>query len=294
MPWSSNGTFLVHACSSAGEVLGVYKPERGERPAVGLPARALAPRDRRLRAGARPSAGTPCPSPSPAPTGRSGPGSVQLFVPFDPDAHYFTLFEDEANHPQLRRFAVFDIVANSTDRKSGHVLRGPDQRIWAIDNGLAFHEEFKLRTVIWEFGGDVIESELVEPVEALLEPACPTSWRCCSSNDEQDALRGPGAERGHQPPVPRRRHRSPLPLAPRLNPIAPFGEAGETRASSSTSASRLAAPPPAAAACRPVVGRGGAPGHLPHGVAHATGDSGDGGWVAGNAPALPPDQYVTS
>ena len=64
---------------------------------------------------------------------------MQLFVPFDPELHYFTLFEDEANHATLRRLAIFDILANSTDRKGGHVLRGDDGHIWAIDNGLGFH-----------------------------------------------------------------------------------------------------------------------------------------------------------
>ena len=38
MPWSSNGTFLVHAClPEVGEVLGVYKPEAGERPLWDFP-----------------------------------------------------------------------------------------------------------------------------------------------------------------------------------------------------------------------------------------------------------------
>src|SRR5690606_38535722 len=91
-----------------------------------------------------------------------GVGSVQLYVPSDPDDHYFTLLEDPATHDALRRLAAFDVVANSTDRKGGHVLRDSDGAIWAIDNGLSFHAEFKLRTVIWEFAGDDLAAELVE------------------------------------------------------------------------------------------------------------------------------------
>ena len=46
--------------------------------------------------------------------------------------------------------AAFDVVANNADRKSGHVLLAED-RLWAIDNGLCFHCDPKLRTVIWDF-----------------------------------------------------------------------------------------------------------------------------------------------
>lgn len=187
MPWSSNATFLVHLCGPSGEVLGVYKPERGERPLwdfpPGLWRREIAAYELATALGwelvpltvARPDAPL-------------GPGSVQLFMPFDPEVHYFTLFEDEATHGTLRQLAIFDLLANSTDRKGGHVLRGSDGHIWAIDNGLSFHEEFKLRTVIWEFGGDLMGSELVEPVEALLDEGLPEALARWLDDDEQDAL----------------------------------------------------------------------------------------------------------
>jgi hypothetical protein len=72
--------------------------------------------------------------------------------------HYFTLRE----RPELRSWfsdlAVFDVVTNNADRKSGHVIFD-GQRCWAIDNGLTFHEEDKLRTVIWDFAGEEL-SEL--------------------------------------------------------------------------------------------------------------------------------------
>ena len=49
---------------------------------------------------------------------------------------------------------AFDLLANNTDRKSGHCLLDADGHVWGIDNGLCFHDEFKLRTVIWDFGGE--------------------------------------------------------------------------------------------------------------------------------------------
>ena len=62
---------------------------------------------------------------------------------------------------------AFDLVGNNTDRKSGHCLLGLDGRIRGIDHGLMFHREFKLRTVIWEFGGEAIPDDLLEAVDAL-------------------------------------------------------------------------------------------------------------------------------
>jgi uncharacterized repeat protein (TIGR03843 family) len=169
MPWSSNGTFLVHACLPAvGEVLGVYKPEAGERPLWDFPS-GLWRREVAAYEVAEALGWSLVPPTVRRDDGPLGVGSVQLFVPSDPDEHYFTLFDDPACHPALRRLAAFDVVANSTDRKGGHIVRGPDGRIWAIDNGLSFHAEFKLRTVIWEFGGDHLEAEVVEALESLLD-----------------------------------------------------------------------------------------------------------------------------
>ena len=86
--------------------------------------------------------------------GPLGEGSLQWFVDADHREHYFTIAEQRPDlHDQLRDIAVFDMVANNTDRKSGHCLLAGD-RVWAIDNGLCFAAEFKLRTVIWEFAGE--------------------------------------------------------------------------------------------------------------------------------------------
>ena len=112
-----------------------------------------------------------------------GVGSLQLFVDADFEQHYFTLYEDERHHPQLRRMAVFDIVCNNTDRKSGHCLLDPaDDHVWGIDNGLSFHAEFKLRTVIWEFAGEPLPDERRWPTSSgSSTTASPTTWPSCSA-----------------------------------------------------------------------------------------------------------------
>lgn len=56
--------------------------------------------------------------------------SLQWFVDCDFGEHYFTLHADAPEtHGVLSQIALFDVVANNTDRKSGHVLRGHDGHI---------------------------------------------------------------------------------------------------------------------------------------------------------------------
>ena len=83
-------------------------------------------------------------------------------------------------------------VANNTDRKGGHCLLDADGHIWGIDNGLSFHAEFKLRTVIWDFAGEPIPDELREAVADLLDRGLPA---------ELDELLDP-FERDASPPAP--------------------------------------------------------------------------------------------
>ena len=163
MPWSSNATFLVNLTSPHGAGQAIYKPLRGERPLwdfePGLHRREVAA----YRLSEAMGFGV-----VPHTVLREGPvgeGSMQWFVEADHQEHYFTIFEKREDlHHQLRLMAVLDIVANNTDRKSGHCLLGYDERVWGID-----HAEFKLRTVIWEFGGEPLPDESIAPLQRLLE-----------------------------------------------------------------------------------------------------------------------------
>ena len=71
-------------------------------------------------------------------------------------------------HDQFIRMVVFDLLCNNTDRKSGHVLLS-DGHIWGIEHGLCFSVEPKLRTVMWEFGGNIIPEDLLVAVQPLLD-----------------------------------------------------------------------------------------------------------------------------
>ena len=68
----------------------------------------------------------------------------------------------------MRRFALFDWMANNADRKGGHILKGIGDQLWGIDNGLSFHQDEKLRTVIWDYAGEPIAPSLIADVEALI------------------------------------------------------------------------------------------------------------------------------
>jgi uncharacterized repeat protein (TIGR03843 family) len=83
---------------------------------------------------------------------------------------------------------AFDLAGNNTDRKSGHVLLGRDGRIRGIDHGLMFHREFKVRTVIWEFGGEPIPDDVQSDLTALVEAGLPDPLAELLDPFERDAL----------------------------------------------------------------------------------------------------------
>jgi uncharacterized repeat protein (TIGR03843 family) len=189
MPWSSNATFLTEVCSRDHTTLAVYKPARGERQLWDFPSglcrREVAAYELSEALGWGIVPETVLRGDAPM-----GEGSLQRFVPADFEQHYFTLYEDEAEqwHDELRRICVFDLLANNTDRKSGHCLLGEDGRIYAIDNGLSFHAEFKLRTVIWEFGGEPIPEPLLDDVQAFVAAPLRDSLAELLDPFERDAL----------------------------------------------------------------------------------------------------------
>jgi hypothetical protein len=148
---SSNATLLVTCRLGDEEHMGVYKPFKGERPLWDFPG-GLFRREVAAYLLSEALGWGLVPVTVERPEGPFGVGSVQRYVPEDGTSHYFTLRDDPAWHPTLMRMCAFDVVANNADRKSGHVLLAED-RLWAIDNGLCFNEEDKLRTVIWDFGG---------------------------------------------------------------------------------------------------------------------------------------------
>jgi uncharacterized repeat protein (TIGR03843 family) len=185
MPWASNATFLVTVRCGDEEQRAIYKPVRGERPLwdfePGLHRRELA------AFVLSELLGFSVVPPTVVRGGPYGEGSLQWFVDADHTEHYFTIFEHRPDvHDQLRSIAVLDLVANNTDRKSGHCLLAGD-RVWAIDNGLCFAAPSKLRTVIWEFAEEPIDGSVLSRIEALAA-SVPLELATLLDDDEVAAL----------------------------------------------------------------------------------------------------------
>lgn len=187
MPWSSNATYLCQVTCGPDVLRAIYKPRRGERPLWDFPA-GLAHREVAAYELSQ-ALGWDLVPLTILRDGPMGMGSLQEFVDADFEQHYFTLYEDEGHHDQLRAMCAFDLVGNNTDRKSGHCLLGLDGRIRGIDHGLMFHHEFKLRTVIWEFGGEPVPVPLLEALDVLAASELPDPLAALLDPFERDAIR---------------------------------------------------------------------------------------------------------
>lgn len=172
MPYSSNGTFLVDIEHDGTAAQAIYKPLRGERPLWDFPS-GLYTREVAAFLMSEALGWSLVP---PTVVRKDAPlevGSLQLFMPADFEQHYFTLVETGRHDTEFQQLCALDIVINNTDRKSGHCLLGTDGRIWAIDNGLAFHYEYKLRTVIWDYADEPIPADIQDRLEQLVSDGLP-------------------------------------------------------------------------------------------------------------------------
>lgn len=180
----ASNTTLLGTVSVDGETSRcVYKPVRGERPLWDFPDGTLAGREVAAYLVAQ-ALGWPLVPPTVLRDGPFGPGACQLWIeePSDPvavvgfvpadrvppdwlpiagardsDGNAYALAH--ADDPQLARMAVFDVLVNNADRKGGHVLSGPDGRVYGVDHGLCFHVEDKLRTVLWGWSGRALPAQ---------------------------------------------------------------------------------------------------------------------------------------
>lgn len=210
---SSNGTYVVELTSGDDSHYAIYKPVRGERPLWDFEP-GLHRRERAayvlsdwLGLGIVP----PTVIREDAPMGT---GSLQWFVDANFAEHYFSMYEERpALHDVLRTMCLFDIVANNTDRKGGHVLLDQDEQVWGIDQGLCFAAEDKLRTVIWDFAGEPIGEDLLAAIEPLASRV-PEELEELLSVDEVAAVQRRARRLLRQPVFPHDRtgHAYPWPL----------------------------------------------------------------------------------
>lgn len=220
IPYASNYVFLLELQHDDAPMLGyaVYKPGKGENPLWDFPPNLY----RREVAAFRLSAALGWDLIPPTIEREDGMeygiGSLQAYIPTDYTCTFFELREQYAD--EMRKFALFDWIANNADRKGGHILKGINDQLWGIDNGLSFHQDEKLRTVIWDYAGEPIEPGLVADVEELIPRLdnggeAATALSGLLSEGEIDVLRQ-RAERvlaeGRLPDPPQGRRSYPWPL----------------------------------------------------------------------------------
>ena len=162
----SNYTFLVTVHHNGQDLQAVYKPSRGEQPLWDFPDHTLAHREVAAYLVSEALGWCFVPYTALREDGPYGPGSIQQFIEYDPNYHYFN-FNDE-DKTRLEPVMLFDLLCNNADRKGSHVIIEKEtNKLWLIDHGLCFHEDEKLRTVIWDYAGQQISDGLLEALARL-------------------------------------------------------------------------------------------------------------------------------
>jgi hypothetical protein len=139
-----------------GDLLAVWKPTLGERPLFDFPVGTLTRREVAAYLVSE-AMGLGIVPPTVLRDGPYGEGMLQRWIDIDPEADVIAMVNDA--DPRLRRVAAFDAVVNNTDRKAGHLLPVPGGHLYAVDHGVTFSAEPKLRTVLWAWEGEPFEPE---------------------------------------------------------------------------------------------------------------------------------------
>jgi len=83
--------------------------------------------------------------------GPYGTGMVQMWIEINPEIELMDFYAKDDS--RLRSLALFDVIINNTDRKIGHLIPTTEGHLYGCDHGVTFHEEDKLRTVLWQWAG---------------------------------------------------------------------------------------------------------------------------------------------
>ena len=120
--------------------------------------------------------------------GPFGSGMVQEWIEIDEELDVVDF--GQSNDPQLRKLALFDAIINNTDRKFGHLLVDQDGKLRGCDHGVCFHQENKLRTVLWQFAGEQFTAEEIELLNKVNKLDLDSSFAELLTSAEISALSG--------------------------------------------------------------------------------------------------------
>ncbi len=185
---ASNLALLAEVATDEGPLRCIYKPVSGERPLWDFPGAALAAREVLTAEVARSFGWDLVPPTTWREEGPFGAGMCQVWVEAvdaDPvglfaqgqvpggwrevaegrDADGSTIVLAHEPSTSMQRLVILDALVNNADRKGGHILRRADGSLAGIDHGVTFHEENKLRTVLWGWAGEAIPADLLAEVD---------------------------------------------------------------------------------------------------------------------------------
>lgn len=163
---ASNATLYGTIVEGEDEVRVIYKPVAGERPLWDFPDGNLAQREYAAFLISEIGGWNLVPL-TILRDGPFGIGMVQQWIDIDESVD-LALFYREDNS-SLRAMALFDAVVNNTDRKIGHLIPAPDGKLYGCDHGVTFHEEDKLRTVLWQWASMNLSDQEIEQLRTLRE-----------------------------------------------------------------------------------------------------------------------------
>jgi hypothetical protein len=161
---ASNATLYCGIAFDGIQANCVYKPISGERPLWDFPDGTLAGREVAAYVISE-QMGWGVVPPTVHRDGPFGPGMVQLWIDHDTDIDLLAL--SRGDDAAVRRMAVFDAVVNNADRKIGHLLPTTSGHVYGCDHGVCFSDEYKLRTVLWQWRGKDLTDEAVEGLQRL-------------------------------------------------------------------------------------------------------------------------------
>jgi uncharacterized repeat protein (TIGR03843 family) len=185
---ASNATLYAIAELDSVEMVCIYKPIAGERPLWDFPDGCLAHREFAAYIVSEHLGFHVVPL-TVLRDGPYGKGMAQEWIDLDDSIDLAQFFSSD--HSALRSMALFDAVVNNTDRKIGHLLPVNNEIVYGCDHGVTFHLEDKLRTVLWQWAGDLLnddEIQLLQRAADSLQGELRAKLEQLLTTDEIDAL----------------------------------------------------------------------------------------------------------
>lgn len=161
---ASNATLYANCTFDDSTIAVIYKPVAGERPLWDFQDGNLAQREFAAYLISELGEFGVVP-PTVLRDGPFGVGMVQQWIDINEEIDLAMFYRED--NAELRKMALFDAVVNNTDRKIGHLLPISEDLVHGCDHGVTFHEDDKLRTVLWQWADEPLSPQEIERLENL-------------------------------------------------------------------------------------------------------------------------------